>query len=95
MKNLIYIIIAYIVINDNVFAQTISPNVINSAGNSNTVTIGSIDYLITSNIGEPIITTVQSGTNIVTQGFLQPYGNRMIINAMLQPMSCKYKMMLQ
>ena len=69
MKNLIYILslLAF-----KLTAQTITPHVINSAGNSQTVTISGNTYFIASNIGEPIITTVNNATTIITQGFLQP-----------------------
>lgn len=89
MKNLIYLI-SFLVF--KLTAQTISPQVINSAGNSNTVSISGTNYFVAYNIGEPIVTTVGSGTNIVTQGFLQTFGERLIVDVLLiKPISCKAK----
>ncbi len=69
MKNIIYILFLFGL---KLIAQTITPHVINSAGNSQTVSISGATYFVASNIGEPIITTVSNGSNTVTQGFLQP-----------------------
>ena len=52
------------------FSQTITPQVINSAGGGGTV--GSSGVEVYYNIGEPIITTVTNSNNAITQGFLQP-----------------------
>lgn len=49
---------------------SISPQVINAAGNH--AQVGSSGIWITSNIGEPFVTTLESGGNMVTQGFIQP-----------------------
>lgn len=49
---------------------TISPQVINTAGNH--AQVGSSGIWITSNIGEPFVTTLTNGGNMVTQGFIQP-----------------------
>lgn len=51
-------------------AQTISPQVINSAGGGGAV--GSSGVEVYYNIGEPIITTISNSNNAITQGFLQP-----------------------
>lgn len=69
MKNLIYI---FSLLAFKLTAQTITPHVINSAGNSQTVSISGNTYFIASNIGEPITTTVNNATTTITQGFLQP-----------------------
>lgn len=55
-----------------VFAQTITPSVINAGGRSATTTINSQQIIYTDNIGEVIIQTGNNGSNILTQGFLQP-----------------------
>lgn len=52
------------------FSQSISPQVINSAGGGGAV--GSSGVEVYYNIGEPIVSTVSNGTNVMTQGFLQP-----------------------
>ena len=69
MKKLIYI---FIVIGCKVFSQSLSPQVINSAGGSGSVGTGSAAVQVYYNIGEPIINTIGNGTNLLTQGFLQP-----------------------
>ncbi|MBI2721531.1 MAG: gliding motility-associated C-terminal domain-containing protein [Bacteroidetes bacterium] len=52
-------------------AQTILPQVINSAGDHRTV--GSSGITLTDNVGEPFIETIGPAGNImITQGFLQP-----------------------
>ncbi len=51
-------------------APTISPQVINSMGNYSQV--GSSGIYITSNIGEPFVSTLSNNSNILTQGFIQP-----------------------
>ncbi len=56
----------------DVFSQSLSPQVINSAGGTGSVGSGTNAIQIYYNIGEPIITTVANGNNILTQGFLQP-----------------------
>ena len=53
-------------------AQAPTPQVINSAGGSGSVTSGTNTIDIYYNIGEPIITTINNGSNVITQGFLQP-----------------------
>jgi hypothetical protein len=52
----------------NSFAQSISRNVISSAGGS--LTDG--NNIITYNIGETVISTLSTGSNTITQGFEQP-----------------------
>lgn len=51
-------------------AQTIAPQVINSAGGGGTVGISNVEVYY--NIGETMITTVNNNFNAITQGFLQP-----------------------
>ena len=55
-----------------IFAQSITPSVINSAGRTSTANINSQTIIYTDNIGETIITTGNNGTRMLTQGFLQP-----------------------
>jgi gliding motility-associated-like protein len=73
-------------------AQTITPQVINSAGGGGQV--GSSNVEVYYNIGEPIVTTAGNGTNIITQGFLQPdivghFG--LSASAFMTPSSCADK----
>jgi hypothetical protein len=49
-------------------AQSLSPQVVASAGNYVSSAAGSLSYTI----GEPVVTTVSGGSNILTQGFQQP-----------------------
>lgn len=51
-------------------APTISPQVLNAAGNH--AQVGTSGIWITSNIGEPFVTTLVNGNNMITQGFIQP-----------------------
>lgn len=59
------------------YAQSLSPQVINSAGGNGVIGTGTNAIQVYYNIGEPIITTIGNGTNSLTQGFLQPdiFGN--------------------
>lgn len=52
------------------FAQTISPQVINTAGGGGSV--GSTGVELYYNIGEPMVSTLNNNTHAITQGFLQP-----------------------
>lgn len=52
------------------FGQSISPQVINSAGGGGAVGTSGIEVYY--NIGEPLITTINGSGNSITQGFLQP-----------------------
>lgn len=54
----------------NVFSQSITPQVINSAGGGGTV--GTTGVEVYYNIGEPLSSTINNGTHAITQGFLQP-----------------------
>lgn len=51
-------------------AQTIAPFVINTTGGGGTVGTSGVEVYY--NIGEPIISTINNNSNIITQGFLQP-----------------------
>lgn len=71
MKKLIYI--SVLLSATEMFGQnvTISPQVLNSAGDHRQV--GTSNIYITDNIGEPFIETLgPDGGNYITQGFLQP-----------------------
>jgi len=52
----------------SVNAQELSPQVISSAG----AEISNSSAIMSYTIGEPLITTIQDNTNILTQGFQQP-----------------------
>ncbi|MFO0357899.1 MAG: gliding motility-associated C-terminal domain-containing protein [Sphingobacteriaceae bacterium] len=66
-------LISFLVIVANaVFAQSITPSVINAGGKTTTTTINSQQVIYTDNIGEVAISTGSNGSNILTQGFLQP-----------------------
>jgi gliding motility-associated-like protein len=69
MKKIIYLLIA---IGCKAYSQSLSPQVINSAGGSGTVGTGTTAVQVYYNIGEPVINTIGNGTNSLTQGFLQP-----------------------
>jgi len=70
MKNIF--VVLFIGTLNLVYSQTITPSVINSGGSANNVTINGNPVIYTDNIGEAIIATGSNGTNILTQGFLQP-----------------------
>lgn len=64
------IILFFSTISLSSFAQTITPQVINTAGGGGTV--GSTGVETYYNIGEPITSTINNSSNTITQGFLQP-----------------------
>ncbi len=61
----IFTIISAVVLN----AQSVSPEVIASAGESFQGTSMKIDWTL----GEIAVTTIQNGERVITQGFHQPY----------------------
>ena len=69
MKKLIYL---FTIIGCKAFSQSLSPQVINSAGGYGTIGTGTNSIEVYYNIGEPVINTIGNGTNLLTQGFLQP-----------------------
>lgn len=76
----------------NAYSQSISPQVINSAGGGGPV--GSTGVEVYYNIGETMITTIGNGTNFITQGFLQPdivgdFG--LVATPFISPNSCADK----
>ncbi|MEO6304933.1 MAG: gliding motility-associated C-terminal domain-containing protein [Bacteroidia bacterium] len=70
--------------------QTITPQVINSAGNNWQLGNG---MTISDNIGEPFITTISNANNGITQGFLQNFviSNRFVVTVQNNPVSCRDK----
>lgn len=68
MKKLTYI---FILIGCKIYAQSLSPKVINSAGGNGSIGTGTAAVHVFYNIGEPVIATIGNGTNSLTQGFLQ------------------------
>src|SRR5687768_12073590 len=71
MKNLICLI--FLVVTVSLFGQqqpTISPQVINTAGDHRQV--GNTGVWITDNVGEPFTETISNGNVMITQGFIQP-----------------------
>jgi len=53
-------------------AQSFSPSVTNAGGNLAAVGSGSTAMEVVYSIGEPCMTTIANGNNMLTQGFLQP-----------------------
>ena len=69
MKNFRFFFVAVLSFSAaNLFSQSISPTVVASAGTFASVGGNSIAYTV----GEPVITTLTGGTNMITQGFHQP-----------------------
>lgn len=71
-------------------AQTISPQVINSAGGNWTLSNG---ITISDNVGEPFVSTISNSNNIITQGFLQNFvvANVFSVSVIKNDVSCKDK----
>ncbi|RME16638.1 MAG: gliding motility-associated C-terminal domain-containing protein, partial [Bacteroidetes bacterium] len=67
-------------------AQTITPFVINSTGGYGET--GGISLYF--NVGETFLSTINNGTNIITQGFLQPDGGKfnLLANYKVTSVSC-------
>ena len=74
----------------SVTAQTVTPQVINSAGNNWTLPNGTT---ISDNIGEPFVSTISNGNNIITQGFLQNFviANLFSVTFQTAGLTCKDK----
>lgn len=73
----------------NALSQSVSPQVINSAGGGGTA--GATGVEVYYNIGEPLISTINNSNNTITQGFLQPEINGsfdLSISALFQDESC-------
>ena len=87
-----YITSIFLIINHLVtVGQSISPQVINSAGGTGTV--GTTGIQISYNIGEPLVSTIQGNSNIITQGFLQSNEDEFgfTASAFITPNSCADK----
>jgi len=61
---------AFLLITLAASSQTITPQVINSAGGEKTV--GTTGIMVIDNVGEPFTQTIGSGSLFITQGFIQP-----------------------
>ena len=74
----------------NYFSQTITPYVINSAGNNWQLSNG---ITLTDNIGEPFTSTIYNANTIITQVFLQNFVITKIfsVTPMATDISCKDK----
>lgn len=51
-------------------SQTVSPSVIHTSGGGGTVGASGVEVYY--NIGEPLVSSIESSANTITQGFLQP-----------------------
>ena len=60
--------IFFILIYTGIYCQSISPSVINTNGGQ----FSNNDFSLEWSIGEVVVTSLQSGSNILTQGFIQP-----------------------
>jgi gliding motility-associated-like protein len=71
-------------------AQTITPQVINSAGGNWTLPNG---ITVSDNVGEPFVSTISNANNIITQGFLQNFvvANVFSVSIIKNDVSCKDK----
>jgi gliding motility-associated-like protein len=63
-------VILFMILSVRAFSQTITPQVINSAGSHRQ--LGTSEIYITDNIGEPMVQTAFAGNLMITQGFIQP-----------------------
>ncbi|MBA3680060.1 MAG: gliding motility-associated C-terminal domain-containing protein [Bacteroidetes bacterium] len=88
MKNILIIFLSFVCIRYN--AQTITPNVINSAGGNWLMSNG---MTVTDNVGEPFTSTIYNTNHIITQGFLQNFviGQVFSVTPMPSDVSCKDK----
>lgn len=64
------ILLAQILFAGHLMAQTLTPQVINSAGGHRQ--LGTSGVYITDNVGEPFIQTIGSNSLLLTQGYIQP-----------------------
>jgi len=71
-------------------AQTITPQVINSAGGNWTLPNG---ITVSDNIGEPFVSTISNSNNMITQGFLQNFviANVFSVSVIKNDVTCKDK----
>lgn len=90
MKKNIFILLVLNML--SVFSQSVSPQIINSAGGGGPVGVSGMEVYY--NIGEPLSTTIGNGNNVITQGFLQPHivGEfGLTASAFITPASCADK----
>lgn len=81
MKKILNILLILVALNSS--AQTVSPQVINSAGKEYTTNVNGIYFA--DNIGEPFTETIGPNANImITQGFLQPFTLSPLINGEIE-----------
>ena len=84
-----FLLIGLLFVNLFLNGQTITPQVINSAGGGGAA--GTTGVEVYYNIGEPLISTIKNINNTITQGFLQPEINGssdLSISALFQDESC-------
>jgi gliding motility-associated-like protein len=87
MKNTAYIF--FLLLAGKFCAQTITPQVINSAGDHRQV--GTSNVWVTDNVGEPFTETIGPNANImITQGFIQPEKNDGV-TILFSGLTCKDK----
>jgi gliding motility-associated-like protein len=69
-----------------VLSQSIQPFVINTCGGYGTVN----NVVLSYNVGETFVSTIDNSTNIITQGFLQPDGGKfnLLASYTVQSVSC-------
>jgi gliding motility-associated-like protein len=74
----------------NIIGQTVTPQVINSAGGNWTLPNG---MTVSDNIGEPFVSTVSNSNNMITQGFLQNFvvAHVFSVSIIKNDISCKDK----
>jgi gliding motility-associated-like protein len=65
------VLILFLLCCGSLWAQTADPQVINAAGSTRTTSDG--DISITDNVGEPFSQTLEAGSLMFTQGYLQPF----------------------
>lgn len=68
-------LLLFILLSGFLQAQQVSPNVINATGTS----FQNSQMGLTFNVGELAVTKISSSGNIITQGFLQPLSNPILI----------------
>ena len=81
MKKAISIFFLFVVLlGSSAFAQTIARSVVSTAGG----TLSGGGYSINYNIGETLISTLSSGSNMITQGFEQPTESSLNLTVFIQ-----------
>lgn len=80
MRNLFFI--SFFTLGFFAMSQTVSPQVLNSAGKHYAVGVNGVYF--SDNVGEPFVATNTSGNVMVTEGFLQPFAINARINGDFQ-----------